>query len=131
MSIRLWFLGLGLAVGAALPVAHATVTETTFQVRTTGDLVELCGTAPTDPMATAALNFCHGFGVGVFRVLQEEAAAAPSRRLFCVPNPPPTRNQVFAAFVRWAKSQPAVMAQQPQDGIARFLSVQYPCPVGK
>ena len=131
MSIRRWMLGLGLAAGALPSLGHAAVTEATFQVRTTGDLVELCSTAPTDPMGTAALNFCQGFGVGVFRVLQEEAMAAPSRRLFCTPEPAPTRNQVFASFVQWAKSRPDQMAQQPQDGIARFLSEQFPCPARK
>ena len=44
-------------------------------VRSTGDLIELCTAAPTDPMGTAALNFCHGFGVGVYRVLEEFESA--------------------------------------------------------
>ena len=131
MSIRRWILGLGLAVGVLPPPGHAAVTEQSFLVRTTGDLVALCSAAPDDPMRAAALNFCQGFGVGVFRVLHEEGMAAPSRRLFCIPNPTPSRNQVFASFVQWAKSRPDQMAQPPQDGVAQFLATQFPCRAGK
>ena len=59
--------------------AQAAVTEDSFLVRNTGDLVDLCSAAPTDRLYTAASNFCHGFTVGVFRVLQEQDMASRSR----------------------------------------------------
>ena len=123
----------GLAVcAAALPAAaRAAVTEDTFQLRTTGDLVELCTTAPSDPMGTAALNFCHGFALGVYRVLEEENAARRMGKLFCIPEPPPTRNEALADFVQWAKASPTLISQPPADGIAAYLTTKYPCRRGK
>jgi hypothetical protein len=111
-----------------LPVTgNAAVTEDTFQLRTTSDLVELCSTAPSDPMGTAALNFCHGFALGVYRVLAEENAASRMGRLFCVPEPMPSRNQAIGDFVQWAKATPTVMSQDPADGMASYLASKYPC----
>jgi hypothetical protein len=81
MRRRHWLAGIALCA-AALPAAgQAAVIEDTFQLRTTGDLVELCSVAPSDPMGTAALNFCHGFALGVYRVLETENA--PPGKLCC------------------------------------------------
>ena len=117
----------------ALPIAsHAAVTEDTFLVRTTGDLIDLCTAAPSDPMSTAALNFCHGFTIGVYRVLAEENAAKRTGKLFCMPDPAPTtRNQAIADFVQWAKATPQAMTQSPADGVTGYLVSKYPCKRGK
>src|SRR4051794_12411062 len=88
-----------LLAGAAL----ADVSQDSFLLRQTSDLVDVCSAAQSDPLYTAATNFCHGFAVGVFRVLQEEDAARRSGRLFCVPTPAPTRNEAIATFVQWAR----------------------------
>jgi Rap1a immunity proteins len=114
--------GMALA-GSAAPAA----TQDSFLVRNTGDLVDLCSATQADPLYTAAVNFCQGFVAGAYRVLQETDAANPSQHLFCLPSPPPTRNDAIAAFVRWAKADPSQMAQPAQDGLAAFLSRQYPC----
>ena len=127
MRIRFWvpiFAGL-FATSAA--TAWAAVTEDEFQLRAFGDLVELCSAAPADPLFTAASNFCHGFGVGVVRVLQEEDAARKSRPLFCLPTPIPTRNEVIASLVTWAKANPGQMSQPATDGVAAYMSKQFPC----
>jgi hypothetical protein len=118
---------------ALLPrAAGAAVTETTFQLSNTADLVDLCSTAPSDPMGTAALNFCQGFAVGVYRVLEEENAAKRIGHVFCIPdNVKMTRNEAVADFVQWAKASPNVMSQQPADGITLYLGTKYPCPRGK
>jgi len=107
--------------------AEAAVTEENFLMRTTGDFAALCSADPADPLMTAAVNFCHGFGVGVYQVLREQAAARPSDPLFCVPNHTPTRNSVVAAFVQWARTHPGEMSQPPAEGLVRFLAQQYPC----
>ncbi len=116
-----------LAFATIWPLAgHAAVTEDTFQLRTTGDLVELCSATPKDQMGTAALHFCEGFGIGVFRVLQE-VQSVRGLKMFCVPDPMPTRNEAFAAFMAWAKANPDKMGMAPQDGVTEFLSTQYSC----
>ena len=98
-----------------------------FQLRNTGDLRELCSSTPSDPLFTPAQNFCQGFMVGVFRVLQEEDMALRSRHLFCMPKAMPTRNEAIASFVQWARANPDQIGQPAVDGVARFLSQQYPC----
>lgn len=114
------------------PAAGAAVTEENFHLRTTGDLVALCSAEASDPLAAASVNFCHGFGVGVYQVLREEAAARPQApRLFCVPEPTPSRNSVVATFVRWARANAGVMGQPPVEGLVRFLAQQYPCRAGR
>ncbi len=105
---------------------RAAVTQDLFQVRSTGDLVDLCTAAPSDPMGTAALNFCHGFGVGAYRVL-EELNRARKQPMFCMPDPMPTRNEAVASLIQWAKANPDQLNTAPQDGVAAFLSSQYPC----
>ena len=123
--------GLALCLGVSAGSANAAVTEDSFLVHNTGDLVDLCSAAPSEPLYTAAVNFCHGFTVGVFRVLQEEDMAKLSRHMFCLPNPTPTRNESIAKFVQWAKADPGRSALQPADAVATFLAQQFPCPRGR
>ena len=59
-----------------------------------------------------------------FRVLQEEDAAHRTGKLFCIPDPPPTRNEAIASFVQWAQADPKRLAQRPADGFATFLADQ-------
>jgi hypothetical protein len=105
MQVMPWAPVIG--VLAVLGSARATVTEQNFLVRNTGDLVALCSASQSDPLYTAAVNFCHGFAVGVFRVVAEEDAARQSGKVICLPNPPPSRNQALAAFVRGPMPIPA------------------------
>jgi hypothetical protein len=117
--------------GAAFPAAgRAGVTQDSFLLRSTGDLADLCAAAPNEALGTEALNFCEGFGLGVYRVLAE-VDAARGTHTFCMPTPMPTRNEALEGFVRWARANPDQSAQTPQDGIATFLSSQYPCDAKK
>jgi hypothetical protein len=125
MQLQRWMFALFLIM---MPTGvYANVTQDSFLLKNAGDLIELCSAPPSDPLYTAAINFCEGFAVGVFRVLNEEAAADRSFRLFCLPEPAPTRNEAIAAFVQWAKAASGQLDRQPADAIARFLAQQYPC----
>jgi hypothetical protein len=127
MLSRLFLAAMALCAAALPAVGNAAVTEDTFQLRTTADFVELCTAAPADPMGTAALNFCHGFALGVYRVLDQQNAARRTGRLFCIPQPTPTRNAALADFVQWANASPKVMSQPPADGVTEYLMTKYPC----
>ena len=131
MLSKHWLAGLALCAALMPSAGHAAVTEDTFQLHSTSDLVDLCSAAPFDPMMTAALNFCHGFALGVFRVLDEEDAAKRINKLFCIPDPSPSRAQVLADFVQWAKATPGVLQQRPADGLTSYLAKTFPCPRGK
>jgi hypothetical protein len=132
MPSRHWLAGVAICVAAFPAAGNAAITEDTFQLRTTSDLVELCSAAPSDPMGTAALNFCHGFALGVYRVLEEtNAAAQRTGKMFCMPDALPSRNQAITDFLQWAKATPAVMSQNPADGVTSYLASKYPCKRGK
>jgi len=113
----------------ALPAsARSAPSEQTFVVRTTGDLADLCAdTSASDPLMTAAQNFCQGFVVGTYQVLLQ-VDAGRAKPAFCVPTPPPTRTEAVAAFVQWAKANPSETARPPVDGVFEFLTQRFPCP---
>ena len=132
MQIKRWFPAAALCIMALAAPACAAVTEDSFLVRTTGDLLDVCSASQSDPLYTAATNFCQGFAVGAYRVLEvEDKARRSGGHMFCPPSPPITRNEGIASFVQWAKANPDQMAQPATDGLARFLTQQFPCPRGR
>jgi hypothetical protein len=122
--------GLALMIGlfAAGTAQAALVSRDDFQVTTTGNLVALCTAGETDPMYTAARNFCHGFTVGTYRAIVTEVAASRARRkMFCLPAQEPSRDQAIGAFVQWASARPKTLETSPTDGVAEYLIAEYPC----
>jgi hypothetical protein len=120
-----------LAIAGALTwlsPAQAEVTEDSFHAQTTNDMVAVCSVSQTDPLYSAAINFCHGFTVGSYQVLHELMAAEPKLRLFCVTEPGPTRNESIAAFLTWVQAHPEQGTKVPAESIAAFLAERYPCP---
>ncbi len=118
--------GLTLALGFA--AVAAPVSEDTFQARTTGDLVALCASDRTDPLYTAAQNFCHGFAVGTYRALvMVQSGMRSKKKWFCEPTPAPTRNEAIAGFVTWASTRPDILALAPTDGIMTYLEQTERC----
>jgi hypothetical protein len=122
----------GRTVAAALilfaPCASLAATEAHFAAKTTGDLVELCDATPDNAMGTAAVNFCEGFAQGAVSVEMQNLAAFRGPKLFCMPNPLPSRNQALSEFVKWARMSPDRMSASSTDGLFRFLNERYPCP---
>jgi Rap1a immunity proteins len=116
------------ALAGLVPVAAQAASEANFNANSTGDLVALCSAAPDDGIGTAALNFCEGYFQGAVVVQMQNMAPERGRKLFCLPNPPPSRSQAMAAFVSWAQAAPARLSQSATDGLFRFLSERYPCP---
>lgn len=112
--------------------AHAAVTPANFLLHSTADLTALCAAGPADPMATAAVNFCDGFAIGVVRALEKVDAAEPrGRGLFCLPAERPSRSSAIAEFVRWANADPARLRTPAEDGLAAFLAATFPCPANR
>ncbi len=114
---------------AGLTMAHparAAVTVDNFALHTAADLAALCTANPTEPLGTAAQNFCQGFSTGVFRVLYD-IGLSTGHSLFCLPLPNPTRTEVVTAFSAWVAIDPARMASPAEDALFRFLTTQYSC----
>jgi hypothetical protein len=109
------------------PSVAFAVTEADFAAKTTGDLVNLCAADAKEPMGTAAQNFCHGYAQGAVSVEMEEAAASKRPKLFCLPNPAPTRTATIAEFVIWARATPSRLNDRAADGLFAFLRERYPC----
>src|SRR5262245_59481713 len=84
-----------------MPSAADAATEANFDAKTTGDLVELCSATPDNGVGTAALNFCQGYIQGAVTVEMLNMAGFRGSKLFCLPNPPPTRSQAISGFVSW------------------------------
>jgi hypothetical protein len=110
-----------------LSMSASAVTEDNFLAKTTGDMIALCSADNADSMHTAAVNFCHGFVVGAYRVLAAEDETLGANKAFCPPATLPSRNEAIANFIQWAKSNPSVESLPPTDGMLKFLMANYPC----
>ena len=127
MTFKRWTAAAALLLVTAPGVGHA-VTDADFAARTTGDLVALCDPQSDSAIANAAVNFCSGFAQGVVSLEMEHDAGSRSMKLFCLPDPPPTRNEALGEFVKWARASPERMNASATDGLIRFLGERYPCP---
>jgi hypothetical protein len=118
-----------LSAGLVLPAARAAVTQDNFPPKTTADLVALCSAQKDDPLATAALNYCHGFAEGAVEIALSYSAVGPqSHRPFCLPSPAPSHDQAVSDFSTWANGDPKRLAQPAAVGLISFLIDHYPCP---
>jgi Rap1a immunity proteins len=125
MTLKGWIIAAALVL--LVPSAPEAATEANFGPTTTGDLVELCTATPDNGIGTAAVNFCEGFAQGAVLVELQNMVAFRGPKPFCMPNPPPTRNEALSEFVNWARASPDRMAASSTDGLFRFLSERYPC----
>jgi hypothetical protein len=107
--------------------AQAAVSPNDFFVTTTADLVDLCSVGASDEMHTAAIHFCHGFVAGAYQFYVAERGVAGAPQLYCLPNPPPTRDQAISMFVAWARSNPQYMSDLPVNSLMRFATATWPC----
>jgi hypothetical protein len=117
---------------AALGVVPLTMraraaTSDNFMVRTTADYVALCDSQQGSDNYVAAIHFCQGFASGAYQYYLAVAQNTPSARFVCVPDPAPTRNEVIANFVTWARAHQERMAEPAVESIFRYLGETYPC----
>ena len=96
----------------------------TLHVRTAGDLAELCGVNPKDPVADAKFNYCHGFAQGIVDL---ELQRAGDKKPFCFPTPAPTRTATLGEFVNWVRAMPDHRTLPATDGLFKFLGERFPC----
>ncbi len=110
----------------AVSVPALATTKENFELRNGADLVELCSTDTSDPLYTAAIQMCQGFGVGVYRTALA-LTAKDDPPLFCPPSGGLTRNAAVQSFLTWAASNKEHAGDSALDFIGRFFMKTYPC----
>ena len=118
-----------ITVLAAIPLAMSARAATTenFMVRTTADYVALCESSPGSENYVAAIHFCQGFASGAYQYYLALAQHQPSSRFVCPPDPTPSRDQVIANFLAWARANQERMAEPAVESLFRYLGETYPC----
>lgn len=112
------------ALTALLALPAQAQKSVNLQARTAGDLAELCGANPKDPLGDAKINFCHGFAQGAITVEQRRTEG---KKAFCFPSSPPSRSATMNEFVAWVRSNPEHKSIPSVDGFFRFLGERFPC----
>ena len=115
---------------AALAVAGpaSAITGDEFRLRSAADLAALCAVPPADPLYTAAVHMCHGFGAGTYQAIVAMTRQDKVQRYVCAPDPPPSRNDVVARFLDWAKRNPQYLQDPAVETLGRFFVSEFPCP---
>ena len=116
---------LALVTLAAAPAAAITTDE--FRLRSGADFVALCATPASDPLYTAAVHMCHGFGAGTYQTIMAVTRHEKLAPVICPPQPAPSRNDVVARFLEWAKRNPDRLAEPAVEVVGRFFITEYPC----
>jgi hypothetical protein len=112
-----------IAAASQLPAA----TPAPRQVRTTGDLVELCSVMPEDPSYPTAMGFCLGY---IDAVLDYHAALTAGARFNPVvcPHAGVTREQVVRVFLAWSGDNTRYLETAiPVEGVMRAIHEKWPC----
>jgi hypothetical protein len=115
-----------LLIGIALlatPLA-ARAAESVPDPRTARDLAELCAANPREAAGDARINFCHGYAQAVVDAARQQPG---EKRGFCIPQPPPRRNQTLADFVSWVRASSDHERLRPAQGLLQFLGERFPC----
>jgi hypothetical protein len=126
LGLRAVFLAAALGAAPLTPTASA-ATADNFVVRTTADFVALCDSQQGSENYVAAIHFCQGFASGAYQYYASIAQNDPSARFVCPPDPAPSRNEVIANFLAWARAHQERMAEPAVDSIFRYLGETYPC----
>lgn len=127
---RISILAATLALGAAATTpAVAEISESTFRSGRAGDLATLCATSETAAGGVAARAWCNAFIIATGQYHNAIAAASPQvERVYCLPDPNMTLDQVRTAFVGWSRSHPEYANERAVDGLMRFAGTTWPCP---
>jgi hypothetical protein len=110
-----------------LPGLASAVSENDFKADTTEQVVNLCTADPGEPLYQQAVNFCHGYLVGAYKYYEAAHSGPNARKLVCLPDPQPTRDEAIQMFMEWAKAHPQHMNESPVETEFRFLMEKWPC----
>ena len=116
-----------IAVVVLSPGFAGAVSEKDFEAQTTENIINLCTATPDDPLYHQAVNFCHGYLVGAYHYHEAVSSGPKGKRLFCPPDPMPSRNESIGMLIEWAKAHPQHWGETPVETEFRFLMEKWPC----
>jgi hypothetical protein len=90
-------------------------------------LVAVCEVGVDDPHFTAAIHFCHGYGVGAWHYYASTTKPSSPTEIVCLPEPKPSREKAFDDYVVWARANPQYLGEPAVDNLFRYLESRYPC----
>src|SRR5215813_9475233 len=103
------------------------ITQDEFRLRSGADVVALCSTPASDPLYTAAVHMCHGFGAGTYQTIMAMTHHEKLKPVVCAPDPPPSRNEAVQLFIQWANDNSRYQTEPAVDFVGRFFITQFPC----
>jgi hypothetical protein len=101
-----------------------------FELRTAGQLLEICTANPKHPLYVSALAFCYGFLSGGQHYHDEVASVAPLGPIFC-PDGQKTRDELVDVFVTYLRANPQHAGDRPVDVLFQSYAERWPCPKAK
>jgi hypothetical protein len=116
-------------VAAVLPLSIQAANE--VEVRTAGDLLNICAVADDDPNVEGARAFCYGFLSGTASYHASISAGKKAKPLYCLPEAGVTRAEGARLFVAWGRANPQHLGEGPVDGLTRFAAATWPCKPAK
>ena len=103
------------------------ITQDEFRLRSGADVVALCSTSASDPLYTAAVHMCHGFGAGTYQTIMAMTRHEKLKPVVCPPDPVPSRNEAVRLFIQWANDNSRYQTEPAVDFVGRFFITQFPC----
>jgi hypothetical protein len=120
-----------LAATAMLSFPPDTVSAAEVELRTAGDLMNVCAVPDDDPRVEGARGFCYGFLSGAAQYHRSVNAGKKGKPLFCPPEPRITRAEAAKLFVAWGRANPQYLGEAPVDALTRFAVATWPCKQAK
>jgi Rap1a immunity proteins len=98
-----------------------------YQLRTSGDLLDICALDTSHAQYLEARGFCLGYFAGGIDLHDALAVSNEFPRLACPPGQV-TRDAVVETFVAYGQAHPEHLAERPMDTVFRAVIDQWPCP---
>lgn len=109
------------------PAPAAAIDAEVFRLRSGADVVALCSAPATDPLYSAAVHMCHGFGAGTYQTIVAMTRHEKLPPIVCAPDPPPSRNDTVGRFLEWARRNPQHLQDPAVEALGRFFVTEFPC----
>jgi Rap1a immunity proteins len=98
-----------------------------YQLRTSGDLLDICALDSSHVNYWEARGFCLGYFAGGIDLHDALAVTQDVPRIAC-PAGGVTRDDVVEAFVAYAQANPEHLDERPMDTVFRAVADRWPCP---